>query len=93
MNKKLLSAPYLVWAIAFIIIPLLMVLYYGFTDKTGAFTIENIAAIATAEHGKALWISILLSVVSTIICLLLAYPLAMILNNLQIKKPSLWHLP
>lgn len=88
MNKKLLSAPYLVWAVAFIIIPLLMVLYYGFTDKSGAFTFENIAAIATAEHGKALWISILLSVVSTIICLLLAYPLAMILNKMSTGSHS-----
>ncbi len=79
MNRKLLSAPYLLWAAAFIIIPLLMVLYYGFTDKTGAFTLENIAAIATAEHGKALWLSLLLSLASTGICLLLAYPLAMIL--------------
>lgn len=88
LSKKMLSLPYLFWCIAFIVIPLFMVFYYGITDKTGAFTIENITAIATAEHSKALWFSLLLSVVSTIICLLLAYPLAMILTSLKVKQHS-----
>ncbi|MCH5269982.1 MAG: ABC transporter permease [Lachnospiraceae bacterium] len=88
MNKKLLSLPYLFWCAAFIIIPLCMVVYYGVTDKTGAFTLQNISAIATAEHSKALWISILLSFISTLICLLLAYPLAMVLSNLHVNQHS-----
>lgn len=88
MNKKILSLPYLFWCAAFIIIPLCMVVYYGITDKTGAFTLQNITAIATAEHSKALWISILLSLVSTLICLLLAYPLAMVLSNLHVNQHS-----
>ena len=88
MNRKLLSLPYLFWCIAFIIIPLCMVVYYGITDKTGAFTMQNITAIATAEHSKALWISILLSLASTLICLLLAYPLAMVLSNLHVNQHS-----
>ena len=88
MNKKTLSFPYLFWAIAFIVIPLCMVIYYGLTDKTGAFTLENIMTIATAEHAKALWLSIELSIVSTIICFLLAYPLAMILTGLNVNQHS-----
>ena len=89
MNKrKLLATPYLIWAAVFIIIPLFMVIYYGITDKTGAFTFSNIAAIASAEHGKALWLSVLLSLASTIICLLLAYPLAMILAKMNMKSNS-----
>ena len=88
MNKKLLSAPFLFWSILFIIVPLLMVFYYGLTDKTGAFTLENVLAISSPEHTKALWEAVKLSVLSTIICLLLAYPLAMILCNLGRKKTS-----
>lgn len=88
MNKKMLSLPYLFWCAAFIIIPLCMVVYYGITDKTGAFTLANIAAIASAEHSKALWYSILLSLASTVICLLLAYPLAMILSNMNVNQHS-----
>ena len=88
MNKKMLSLPYLFWCIAFIVIPLFMVVYYGLTDKTGAFTLENITAIATAEHSKALWISLLLSLMSTVVCLLLAYPLAMVLTTLKVNQHS-----
>ncbi len=88
MNKKTLSAPYLFWAVSFIIIPLCMVFYYGLTDKTGAFTLENIMAIATAEHSKALWIAIRYSLESTVICLLLAYPLSMILARMQVSQHS-----
>ncbi|MDO5350231.1 MAG: ABC transporter permease [Lachnospiraceae bacterium] len=81
MSKKLLSGPYILWMIGFTIIPLALIVYYGMTDRTGAFTLENIMAIATAEHAKALWLSLGLSLVSTIVCLLLAYPLAMILRS------------
>lgn len=84
----MLSLPYLFWCAAFIIIPLCMVVYYGLTDKTGAFTLANIAAIATAEHSKALWFSLLLSLAGTVICLLLAYPLAMILSGMKVSQHS-----
>lgn len=89
MNRKLLSAPFLFWSALFIIIPICMVFYYGFTDKTGSFTLENIMAIATPEHSKALWEALKLSVLSTLICLLLAYPLALILCSLKGNKSSL----
>ena len=88
MNKKWLATPYLFWAVAFIVIPLLMVVYYGITDKTGAFTWENVVAITSPEHVKALLLSLLLSFISTIICLLLAYPLAMILVTRHASKTS-----
>lgn len=78
-RKKLPGAPYFFWSVLFIIIPLCMVFYYGLTDKSGAFTLENIIAVTTREHSKALWLSLLLSLIATVICLLLSYPLAMIL--------------
>lgn len=78
-KKHLLAAPYAAWAVIFIVVPLCMILYYGITDKQGAFTAENILAIASPGHARALWRSVLLSFVSTVICFLLAYPLALIL--------------
>ena len=87
-KRKWLSTPYTLWSVVFIIIPLCMIFYYGLTDKTGAFTLENIAAIATAEHAKALRLSILLSLISTLICFLLAYPLAMIQANMKVSQHS-----
>lgn len=88
-RKRILATPYAIWSAVFIVIPLCMILYYGLTDKTGAFTLENIAAIASVGHARALWRSILLSVISTILCFLLAYPLAMILANRKGKGSNL----
>lgn len=89
MNKrKLLTGPYLVWAVAFILIPLAVVLYYGLTNSDGQFTFENILAIGTVENFKALCLSLLLSFISTLICLLLAYPLAMMLSNMKVSQTS-----
>ena len=88
MSKKLLAGPYLLWMVGFIVIPLLLIVYYGMTDRTGAFTMANVLSIATAEHAKALCLSLGLSFISTVICLLLAYPLAMILRNRGIGQGS-----
>ena len=85
-KQKLLATPYFFGAVAFIIIPILMVFYYGFIDSAGHFTMQNILAIASPEHSKALFLSIRLSLVSTLICLLLAYPLAMILANKSVNQ-------
>lgn len=87
-SRKLLSGPYLFWAVSFIIIPLLMILYYGLTDKSGSFTLMNLAQITTQENLKALGLALLLSFVSTLICLLLAYPLAMILSEKNVNQTS-----
>ena len=91
MNKTvkknaLFASPYIVWIAAFIIIPLLFILYYGFTDRAGKFTLENIKAIGRPEYYEALILSLVLAVVSTLICLLLAYPLALILRNMNMSK-------
>lgn len=91
MNKArrknaLLASPYIVWIAAFIIIPLLFIVYYGFTDGMGNFTLENIKAIAREEYYQALLLSLLLAFISTVICLLLAYPLALILRNMKLSK-------
>ncbi|MCM1039703.1 MAG: ABC transporter permease [Ruminococcus sp.] len=85
-GRKLLAAPYVFWSAFFIIIPLGMIFYYGITDRTGAFTMENILAIASIGHARAFGRSLLLSVVCTLICFLLAYPLAMILVEKKTGK-------
>ena len=86
MNRKWLCTPYLLWMIGFTVIPLLLVFYYGLTDGSGAFTLENILAIASPERAASLFRALKLSLLSTVICILLAYPLAMILRNIGGKS-------
>ncbi|MBR1892726.1 MAG: ABC transporter permease, partial [Lachnospiraceae bacterium] len=91
MSKKTkwLAMPYTIWGIGFIIIPLIIVLFYGFTDVSGHFTIEGIASIFTHVNLKALIVSMLLSFASTLVCLVMAYPLAYILAEVGRGKSSL----
>ena len=81
MNRKILASPYIVWALGFIILPLLMIVYYGLTDGSGTFTLENVLAIADSVHYKAFGNSLLLALGSTVICLVIAYPLAYVLSQ------------
>ena len=87
-SKKLLTGPYLFCALAFIIIPIIMIFYYGLTDADNNFTLMNLAEITTPENLKALGLSLLLSFISTVICLILAYPLAVILSNKSVNSSS-----
>ena len=86
--KKWLAAPYAVWAAGFIIIPLILIFYYAFTGEEGGFTLSNFAYVATKENIKALGLALWLSLLSTALCLLLAYPLAMILANRNVNQTS-----
>ena len=87
LRHHLLSTPYVLWSIGFIILPLLMIVYYGLTSRDGGgFTLENLKLIWEPTHRATLWLSIKLSVISTILCLLIAYPLALALRSLRLKS-------
>ena len=86
---KWLAAPYGVWAAGFIIIPLVMIVFYAFTSQeTGGFTLANFDDVFTGEVMKALGLSLGLALVSTLICILLSYPLAMILAGMKVSQKS-----
>jgi len=82
----LLSAPYMAWALIFILVPLGMVFYYGLTNDNGSFTLENITTIAKPGYLKALVRSLRLAVISTLVCFVLAYPLGMILSSMKLSR-------
>ena len=86
MTKKLFSAPFIAFIICGTIVPLGVIAFYGLTDRSGAFTLDNIMAMATGDHAKALGLSLLLSLVSTIICFILAFPLGLILKDSKLGK-------
>lgn len=82
MNRKWLAAPYLVWMVIFIVVPLVMIFYYAFTAKDAGglrFTFEHLIKAFDSKYLIALWKSLLYAFIATVICLVLAYPLALIL--------------
>ena len=86
MSRKSLASPFLLWIACGTIIPLAVIAFYGFTDRSGAFTWENIMAIFSPDHAQALGLSLLLAGISTLICFLLAFPLALILKDSKIGQ-------
>ena len=74
-KSVLISTPYILWMLAFTLIPLGVVGYYALTDPdTGALTLANLGQIV--DYLPVLWKSIWYSLVSAFICLLLGYPVA-----------------
>ena len=75
-NKSfLLSTPYILWMLAFTLIPLGVVGYYALTDPaTGVFSLTNLQSLGA--YWGVLWQSIVYSLISAFICLLLGYPVA-----------------
>lgn len=77
--SRVIGAPYILWAVLFIIVPIGMVAYYAFTDATGAFTFDNMLEIG--KYTDTFILSIWLGLLATVISLVIAYPLAYIIAN------------
>lgn len=77
--SRIIGAPYILWAVLFIIVPIGMVAYYAFTDATGAFTFHNMLEIG--KYTDTFLLSIWLGLLATVISLVIAYPLAYIIAN------------
>ena len=88
LGRQLLAGPYLVWIIGFILLPIVIILYYAFTNTSGAFTWDNIAAIADPVHVKSILLSLKLGFFCTVVCLLLFLPAGSLLSC--IFHPDSW---
>jgi len=94
MKKTLPAYPYLVWAVIFIVAPLVLVAYYGLTvpmeDGGVAFSLENFAKFFTSDiYMLTFWRSLWMAALSTGICLILGYPVAYILSRNIFKNKGL----
>ncbi len=83
LTRNVLLTPFLIWAGLFIFVPLIFIVWYGVTDYDGNFSLGNLGLILKHGYLDALELSIALALVSTVICLLLAYPLCLILTERQ----------
>lgn len=88
LGKKLLAGPYLMWMLLFTVVPLILLVYNAFTASDGSFTLANVAAILDSVNGKPFLRSIGMSLLVTGICLVLSFPLALILRKYSSNKKS-----
>lgn len=77
--SRVIASPYIVWAALFIIAPLFFVVYYSFTNSAGDFTLLNIQTLP--KYLPTFLRSIWFGIVATLICLIIAFPLAYIISQ------------
>lgn len=88
INAKVAGVPYLVWMIIFIVLPLLLVGYYAFTNIDGGFTLNNVVAVGRdylPTFARSIWMAL----VATVVCLVLAFPMAYFISRLRAVRQSL----
>ncbi len=86
--EKLAAAPHILWTIVFIVAPLLFVAYYAFTDANGQLTFDNITALFKGGYPEIFLRSIAFAFLATVICLVIAYPLAICLCRMKLRTQS-----
>lgn len=88
-SRKQLCIPYALFLLCFVIAPLLVIIYYAFTNGEGKFSADNLTGFFTSPNTiGTLAYSFALAVVTTCVCLLLAYPVAYILARSDIRRKS-----
>ena len=90
-TRKTLAIPYAIYLIAFVAAPVCVLFYYAFTDGGGSFTLSNLVSFFTNPNTTGtLCYSLALAFVTTLVCLLIAYPTAYILAYSRLKNRSVW---
>ena len=74
MKSKGIAIPYVVWMAIFVVVPLILVVVYAFTNRSGSFTLENFSSMS--QYASVFGRSFLLAFVATVVCILLGYPMA-----------------
>ena len=90
LQRKFLSIPYVLFLIVFVVLPLLIIVYYSFTDASGQFSLGNVTTFFTdPKKINVLATSFVFAIGNTVLTLLIGYPLAMILANKKMVKNPL----
>lgn len=83
-TSRWLAGPYLLWMAAFIVVPLFIVIWYALTNADGRFTLENLTQIG--RYSSVFARSLILAAISTVVCLVLAFPVGYFLSRLRANK-------
>ena len=85
--SQIAAVPHMVWMVLFVVLPLLFVAVYAFTDSEGHPTLSNIAALS--QHAETFLISVCYALIATVICLLVGYPLAFAISKASPKRQGM----
>ncbi len=77
--QRLAAAPHILWAIMFIVFPMIFVLFFAFTDADGNFSFSNITSLS--QYGHVFVLSIAFALIATVVCLIIGYPLAYFMSK------------
>ena len=84
MSRKSWTIPYVIFAALFVILPLILIVFFSFTDEEGNFTLVNFSKfMAHPEAVNTFIYSIGIAIVNTLVCILLGYPAAYILSRMN----------
>lgn len=88
-SRKTLSIPYFAFLILFVVLPLLLIVYYAITDSDGNISLVNFIRFFQDKNKLGLLaFSVIIGVANTILCLIIGYPIAMILSNRKYNKSA-----
>ncbi len=86
-QRKYLAIPFFLFLILFVILPILFIIFYAFTDSNGFFTFDAVVDFFTSPNKlNVLELSLMFSILNTVICLLIGYPIAYILSNAKLNS-------
>ena len=87
MFKKLTSGPYWLWSVVFIVVPLLLIVFFSLTtsDEGIIFSFDNYKLFLEPIYLKVLMRSLKIALEATSICLIIGYPMAMILSKMDVR--------
>ena len=83
-SSRWLAGPYLVWMAIFTVVPLFIVIWYAMTNADGQFTFDNLTQIG--RYSSVFARSLILAAISTVICLVMAFPVGYFLSRLRANK-------
>ena len=91
-SSTLPASPYIVWSTLFIVIPLIIIVFFSFTQETASgysFTLENFKRVLNSQYISVFKRSLILAFESTVLCLLLGYPVAYFISKMKSNKRNI----
>lgn len=91
-SSTLPASPYIVWSTLFIVIPLIIIVFFSFTQETASgysFTLENFKRVLNSQYISVFRRSLVLAFESTVLCLILGYPVAYFISKMKSNRRNI----